>query len=233
MTSFFVSDSMLIEQSYGPPSFPGCHGISKKIVPLVPVILAVFFKSLTIDVSTSAIILLLKYNLAEDSMSTPVLPITPLASIFSGSLIILFEIVATSLENETGYNPTSNIDPPDKFTLNNLDLGSKGALKPKDDCIKNNYIKQGEIPLEVAANQLKKDKVDILHTIGGDDTNTTAGDLVTFLSSENYNLAVVGLPKTIDNDVNPIEQTLGAYTAAEHTAIFFQNIIIVNVLMKQ
>ena len=30
--------------------------------------------------------------------------------------------------------------------------------------------------LEVAANQLIKDKVDILFTIGGDDTNTTARD---------------------------------------------------------
>jgi len=102
---------------------------------------------------------------------------------------------------------------------------SRIKLTNIDDCVKNGYIKSGEIPLEVAAKQLKKDQIDILHTIGGDDTNTTAGDLVTFLSSENYNLAVVGLPKTIDNDVNPIEQTLGAYTAAEHTAIFFQNII--------
>ncbi|MBI45714.1 MAG: pyrophosphate--fructose-6-phosphate 1-phosphotransferase [Candidatus Marinimicrobia bacterium] len=102
---------------------------------------------------------------------------------------------------------------------------SRVKLTNVDDCVKNNYINSGEIPLQVAANQLKKDKVDILHTIGGDDTNTTAGDLVKFLSSENYKLAVVGLPKTIDNDVTPIEQTLGAYTAAEHTAIFFRNIV--------
>ena len=37
-------------------------------------------------------------------------------------------------------------------------------------------IKEGEDPLEVAAKQLINDKVDILHTIGGDDTNITASN---------------------------------------------------------
>ena len=37
-------------------------------------------------------------------------------------------------------------------------------------------------------------------------------------------LTVVGLPKTIDNDVYPIKQTLGAFTAAEQGAVFFENI---------
>jgi pyrophosphate--fructose-6-phosphate 1-phosphotransferase len=63
-----------------------------------------------------------------------------------------------------------------------------------------------------------------LHTIGGDDTNTTAGDLVAYLSKNNYNLTVVGLPKTVDNDVYPIQQTLGAWTAAEQGAVFFENV---------
>ena len=43
-----------------------------------------------------------------------------------------------------------------------------------NDCINKGYIKKNEIPLKIAAEQLKKDKIDILHTIGGDDTNTTA-----------------------------------------------------------
>ena len=102
---------------------------------------------------------------------------------------------------------------------------SRVKLTNIEDCIKNQYIKKGEIPLEVAANQLKKDEIDILHTIGGDDTNSTAGDLVNFLFKNNYKLTVVGLPKTIDNDVYPISQTLGAYTAAEQTSLFFQNIV--------
>jgi pyrophosphate--fructose-6-phosphate 1-phosphotransferase len=35
----------------------------------------------------------------------------------------------------------------------------------------------------------------------------------------------VGLPKTIDNDIVPIRQSLGAWTSAEQTALFGENII--------
>ena len=81
---------------------------------------------------------------------------------------------------------------------------SRVKLTNIKDCIEQGYIKDKEIPLEVAAKQLMKDKIDILHTIGGDDTNTTAADLSNYLKENNYNLTVVGLPKTIDNDVFPI-----------------------------
>ena len=102
---------------------------------------------------------------------------------------------------------------------------SRVKLTNIEDCIKKGYIKKGQNPLKIAANQLKKDKVKILHTIGGDDTNTTAADLSNYLRKNNYNLTVVGLPKTIDNDVFPINQTLGGWTAAEQGAIFFENIV--------
>ena len=91
-----------------------------------------------------------------------------------------------------------------------------------EECISKGYIKKGEVPLDVAAKQLIKDEVTILHTIGGDDTNTTAADLSNYLKQNNYNLTVVGLPKTIDNDVFPISQTLSV--AAART-IFFENIV--------
>ena len=102
---------------------------------------------------------------------------------------------------------------------------SRVKLTNINDCIKNEYILDNQIPLEVAANQLKKDQIQILHTIGGDDTNTAAADLVNFLKEKNYNLTVIGLPKTVDNDVFPITQTLGALTAAEQGAVFFNNIV--------
>lgn len=102
---------------------------------------------------------------------------------------------------------------------------SRVKLTNSEDCIKKGYIKDGENALEVAANQLTKDGVTILHTIGGDDTNTTAADLSIFLKQHNYQLTVVGLPKTVDNDVFPITQTLGAWTAAEQGAIFFENVV--------
>jgi pyrophosphate--fructose-6-phosphate 1-phosphotransferase len=69
-------------------------------------------------------------------------------------------------------------------------------------------------PLQAAADRLTADGVDILHTIGGDDTNTTAADLAAFLASSGHSLTVVGLPKTIDNDIIPVRQSLGAWTAS-------------------
>jgi len=102
---------------------------------------------------------------------------------------------------------------------------SRVKLTNVDDCIKNGYINKGQTPLSVASKQLKKDKIDVLHTIGGDDTNTAAGDLVDYLNQNNYSLTVVGLPKTVDNDVYPIQQTLGASTAATQGALFFNNIV--------
>lgn len=102
---------------------------------------------------------------------------------------------------------------------------SRVKLTNVSDCVKRGLVKEGENPLEVAARQLVKDGVDVLHTIGGDDTNTTAADLAAYLKNNNYDLTVVGLPKTIDNDVFPIRQSLGAWTAAEEGAKYFENVV--------
>lgn len=101
---------------------------------------------------------------------------------------------------------------------------SRVKLTNVEDCVKKGFVKKGENPLEIAANQLTKDGITILHTIGGDDTNSAAADLAQYLALNGYNLTVVGIPKTVDNDVEPIHQTLGAWTAAEQGAIFFENV---------
>ena len=101
---------------------------------------------------------------------------------------------------------------------------SRVKLTNVDHCVSKGYINDGEDPLDVAADQLKEDGVDILHTIGGDDTNTMASALAAHLERSGHDLTVVGLPKTVDNDVTPIQQTLGAWTAAEQGAVFFENI---------
>lgn len=93
------------------------------------------------------------------------------------------------------------------------------------DCLKRGLVQEGQNPLDVAISQLMKEGVDILHTIGGDDTNTAAADLAKHLESHGKKLIVVGLPKTIDNDVYPIAHTLGASTAAEAGAQFFEHIV--------
>ena len=102
---------------------------------------------------------------------------------------------------------------------------SRVKLTNVDDCVKRGLVKSGQNPLHVAAEQLSRDGVDVLHTIGGDDTNGTAADLAAYLRSNGYQLTVVGLPKTIDNDVIPIRQSLGAWTAAEQGALYARNII--------
>jgi diphosphate-dependent phosphofructokinase len=102
---------------------------------------------------------------------------------------------------------------------------SRVKLTNVEDCVKRGLVKEGQDPLHVAAERLTRDGVDVLHTIGGDDTNTTAADLAAYLASNGYELRVVGLPKTIDNDVAPIAMTLGAATAAEEGARFFEHIV--------
>ncbi|MCA0294302.1 MAG: pyrophosphate--fructose-6-phosphate 1-phosphotransferase [Actinobacteria bacterium] len=102
---------------------------------------------------------------------------------------------------------------------------SRVKLTNAKDLVKRGLVAEGQDPLKVAADRLVADGVDVLHTIGGDDTNTTAADLAAYLAANNYDLTVVGLPKTIDNDVVPIRQSLGADTAAEMGARFSKNVL--------
>ncbi len=102
---------------------------------------------------------------------------------------------------------------------------SRVKLTNAADLVKRGLVAEGEDPLKVAADRLVADGVDVLHTIGGDDTNTTAADLAAYLARHDYGLTVVGLPKTIDNDVVPIRQSLGADTAAEMGARYAKNVL--------
>ena len=102
---------------------------------------------------------------------------------------------------------------------------SRVKLTNTADCVAKGLIEPGQDALQVAAEQLSRDGVDVLHTIGGDDTNTTAADLAAYLRDHGHDLTVVGLPKTIDNDIVPIRQSLGAITAAEQAALFARNVL--------
>ena len=91
------------------------------------------------------------------------------------------------LNGFSGLLKNNKINLPTKFSLNEIDMfyslggsligNSRIKLTNIDDCLKKGLISEGQTPLEVAADQLIKDKIDILFTIGGDDTNTTAKDL--------------------------------------------------------
>jgi 6-phosphofructokinase 1 len=59
--------------------------------------------------------------------------------------------------------------------------------------------------------------VDILFTIGGDGTQRGARDIVEGVKARNLPIAVVGIPKTIDNDIDLIQRSFGFETAVEAT----------------
>ena len=69
---------------------------------------------------------------------------------------------------------------------------SRVKLTNVADCEKRGLVQPGQNPLQVAAEQLTRDGVDILHTIGGDDTNTAAADLAAFLADIRDNLMQFG-----------------------------------------
>jgi pyrophosphate--fructose-6-phosphate 1-phosphotransferase len=102
---------------------------------------------------------------------------------------------------------------------------SRVKLTNVRDCVRRGYVAEDANPQEIAAEQLMRDGIQVLHTIGGDDTNTAAADLAKFLAQNDYKLSVIGLPKTVDNDVYPISQSLGAITAAHEGAHFFENVV--------
>lgn len=59
--------------------------------------------------------------------------------------------------------------------------------------------------------------VDILFTIGGDGTLRGARDIVEGVKKRNLPISVVGIPKTIDNDISLIQRSFGFETAVEAT----------------
>ena len=60
---------------------------------------------------------------------------------------------------------------------------------------------------------LKRMNIDMLFCIGGDGTMRAAELIASEVTQRNVNLAVVGIPKTIDNDLNIIQRTFGFDTA--------------------
>ncbi|MDR0340410.1 MAG: pyrophosphate--fructose-6-phosphate 1-phosphotransferase [Puniceicoccales bacterium] len=102
---------------------------------------------------------------------------------------------------------------------------SRVKLTNGEDCRRRGLIDEGEDPQAVAAERLSRDGISILHTIGGDDTNAVAAQLADRLCAEGRPVAIVGLPKTIDNDIVPIALTLGASTAAQESSHFFTHIV--------
>jgi len=62
-------------------------------------------------------------------------------------------------------------------------------------------------------NTLKRMNVDILFCIGGDGTMRGAAAITEEIIKRKLNISVIGIPKTIDNDLNLIQKTFGFDTA--------------------
>jgi 6-phosphofructokinase 1 len=72
---------------------------------------------------------------------------------------------------------------------------------------------RGPVNLDRAVENLMRLGVNVLFTIGGDGTQRGAKELFDIACRHGHTLAVVGIPKTIDNDVQGVERTFGFTTA--------------------
>ncbi|MGV8059322.1 MAG: ATP-dependent 6-phosphofructokinase [Smithellaceae bacterium] len=64
---------------------------------------------------------------------------------------------------------------------------------------------------------LSNSRIDILFCIGGDGTMRAVKEIAARIMKRNLNIAIVGIPKTIDNDLNLIEKSFGFDTAIAQT----------------
>ena len=76
---------------------------------------------------------------------------------------------------------------------------------------------RGKVDTDAAVDNLIRRKVDMLFCIGGDGTQRGALDLYEAAGKRGHALAVVGVPKTIDNDVPFVARTFGYLTAVEES----------------
>lgn len=74
---------------------------------------------------------------------------------------------------------------------------------------------RGPTDVSEIVNTLVRDKVNILFTIGGDGTQRGMYEITNEISKRGLPIAVIGVPKTIDNDIAYIERSFGFETAVE------------------
>jgi 6-phosphofructokinase 1 len=77
---------------------------------------------------------------------------------------------------------------------------------------------RGPVDVRLAVDNLIRRRVDVLFTIGGDGTQRGGHDLYQEARRRGHPLAVVGIPKTVDNDVAFVARTFGYLTAVQEAA---------------
>ncbi len=77
---------------------------------------------------------------------------------------------------------------------------------------------RGPVDTGIAVDNLIRRGVNILFTIGGDGTQRGGNDLFQEAGKRGHALSVVGIPKTVDNDVAFVSRSFGYLTAVEEAA---------------
>lgn len=76
-------------------------------------------------------------------------------------------------------------------------------------------LSRGAQDVGVMVDTLVRERVDVLFTIGGDGTLSGAHALAQEIARRKLPIGVVGIPKTIDNDIVCVDKTFGFETAVE------------------
>ncbi len=113
-----------------------------------------------------------------------------------------------------GLDPASGLEPLQLTTEMVDDIHYEGGTKLGTS--------RGPVDTGVAVDQIIRREVDILFTIGGDGTQRGGNDLFQEARRRGHPLAVVGIPKTIDNDVPFVSRAFGHLTAVEEAARVLQ-----------
>lgn len=77
---------------------------------------------------------------------------------------------------------------------------------------------RGMIDKAAVVENLARLGVDILFTVGGDGTQRGANELFRIARQRGHSLAVVGIPKTVDNDVAFVSRTFGYLTSVQEAS---------------
>ncbi len=72
---------------------------------------------------------------------------------------------------------------------------------------------RGQQDTEEIVDCLERMNISLLFAIGGDGTLRCADDIASAIKKRNLKIGIIGIPKTIDNDISYVEQTFGLETA--------------------
>lgn len=113
--------------------------------------------------------------------------------------ILGFRYGYAGLNPEEGHTPKT-LDPEAVHEIHNLGGTILGSGRGPQD-------------VGVMADTLERLEIDLLFTIGGDGTLRGAGEIAAEIARRGLAIGVVGVPKTIDNDLGWIERSFGFATA--------------------